>query len=171
LERGYYVVSRSWRDDDEIALELPMPVERMMAHPMVKADANRVALQRGPLVYCLEAVDHRIALDRLVLPIEQKLTVHDLELFGNIKVIRGVGLVQEPVDWARRLYQPQPAPQQVPIAAVPYYLWDNRAAGAMRVWLPLSPEPAVPDAVEQETKANHTTSEVAPREGRRPTSL
>jgi hypothetical protein len=150
IERGYHVVDRTWRDGDEVLLELPMPVERMAAHPKVHADANRVALQRGPLVYCLEAVDHDGSLDALVLPIEQPLTVHDHSLLGDIKIIRGFGLAREPVDWHRRLYQPLPVPKQVPIRAVPYYLWDNRTAGPMRVWLPVSPEFPVAGGIEQQ---------------------
>ena len=154
VEQGYYVVRRTWRDGDELELDLSMPVERIMAHPKVKADANRVALQRGPLVYCLEAVDHDQPLDGLFLPADAPLTVQNHEAFGGIKVIHGTALSLDPTDWHRRLYQPLPEPRRVPITALPYYLWDNREAGSMRVWLPLAPDPTAAGGIEQQAKVS-----------------
>ena len=55
---GYLSIARQWRAGDTIALELPMPAERIYAHPAVKEDVGRVALKRGPLVYCVEETDN-----------------------------------------------------------------------------------------------------------------
>jgi hypothetical protein len=57
VERGYAVLARTWKDGDTIQLELPMPVQRIAAHPNVRANHGLLALQRGPLVYCLESAD------------------------------------------------------------------------------------------------------------------
>ena len=152
VEKGYYVIRRAWNDGDEISLDLAMPVQRIAAHPNVIANAGMTALQRGPLVYCLEAVDHDQPVDDLFLPPDSELTVLNQEHFGGIKVIRGTALNAEQPDWQRRLYQPVPEPRKVPITAVPYYLWDNRKAGTMRVWLPLAPNSPPPGGLEQQAK-------------------
>lgn len=139
LERGYHVIRRTWNNGDEVILDLAMPVQRIAAHPNVTANTGMIALRRGPLVYCLEAVDHDQPLDNVFLPLDNDLTARHNPLFGGIKVIQGTALEMQTPDWHRHLYQPLPEPRQVPITAVPYYLWDNREAGPMRVWLPLAP--------------------------------
>ena len=74
LERGYFVLNRTWKSGDEIKLDLPMPVERIAANPNVKADAGQLAIQRGPLVYCLEVCDNAESLQGLFLPASASLT-------------------------------------------------------------------------------------------------
>ena len=102
------------------------------------------------IVYCLEAVDHDQPLDRLFLPAERALTASHSPLFGGIQVIRGTALQMEDPDWHRHLYQPLPEPREVSLTAVPYYLWDNRDAGPMRVWLPLAPRTPPAGGLEQQ---------------------
>ena len=58
MHNGYIRIERTWQSGDQVELTLPMPVERIEAHPSVRQDAGRVALQRGPVVYCLEEVDN-----------------------------------------------------------------------------------------------------------------
>ncbi len=149
LENGYAVIRHSWKDGDEIQLDLTMPVQRFAAHPSVSSDVGMIALQRGPLVYCLEAVDNEAPLDDLFLPLDSALTVSDRDLFGGIKVIQGTSCRASQPEWTRRLYQPMPELRKVPITAIPYYLWDNRQAGAMRVWLPLAPPSPTSDGLER----------------------
>ena len=60
LEKGYVSLTRHWRRSDDIALYLPMPIRRVVAHELVEADRARVALQRGPIVYCIEGADHEV---------------------------------------------------------------------------------------------------------------
>ena len=74
IELGYAVLEREWQSGDTVTLELPMPVERIHASPRVSADRGRVALQRGPIVYCLEAADNGTDLDLVTLPPESVLT-------------------------------------------------------------------------------------------------
>ena len=150
LERGYYVIRRTWSNGDEIVLDLAMPVQRVAAHPNVAANQGMTAIRRGPIVYCLEAVDHDQPLDSLFLPAERELVASHSPLFGGIQVIRGTALQMEDPDWHRHLYQPLPEPREVSLTALPYYLWDNREAGPMRVWLPLAPRTPPAGGLEQQ---------------------
>jgi len=73
-------------------------------------------------------------------------------LLGGVAVIKGFAQVAEDLEWRGRLYQPLPAARRVPLKAIPYYAWDNRAAGAMRVWLPMAPPTPVASGLESEAK-------------------
>lgn len=134
---GYVTIRRTWAKGDSVLLDLPMPVERLHAHPAVRADAGRVALQRGPLVYCLEGADNPFPLDRVVLPAAATLTArHESGLLGGVTVIDGTADLLEQTDWSDVLYRGTPAGRRVVgIRAIPYYAWDHRAPGEMRVWL------------------------------------
>ena len=131
--KGYVKIARTWKSGDVIQLKLPMPVERVYAHPEVKANSGRVALQRGPIVYCLEAIDNNGHVRNLCLARETKLTASfRKELLGGVMVVRGeaqsVARNGEKLTFAN-----------VPFQAVPYALWDNRQPGEMVVWLPEEP--------------------------------
>jgi DUF1680 family protein len=123
-----------------VTLSLEMPVERIAAHPMIRQDAGQIALQRGPLVYCLEQVDNGPRLANVVLPPDAPLmAVFDDTLPGGAAVIHGTAQRIEPVHWPGGLYQPQDAAnlQRTPFEfrAVPYFMWSNREPGEMRVWV------------------------------------
>jgi DUF1680 family protein len=137
LEQGYVRVERVWQADDRVELELAMPVERMYAHPNVRQDAGLVALQRGPLVYCLEGVDNKVPLHRIVVPGTAELTSHfEPDVLGGVTVIHAQVPVEDDADWEGQLYRSQPVSLQPgAITAIPYYAWDNRQPGEMRVWL------------------------------------
>lgn len=155
IERGYIVLARRWQPGDTTTLNLPMPVQRIVAHPRVKDDVGLVALQRGPLVYCLEACDHSVPLSALYLPSELDATVErEPGLLGGVAVIKGVGLVAPELQWRGKLYQPFPPVQRVKFTAIPYYAWDNRTPGAMRVWLPMCPQTAPAGGLESEAKVS-----------------
>jgi DUF1680 family protein len=128
-------VARTWNRGDEVVLLLDMPVERVYADPRVEADRGRVALQRGPVVFCAEGVDNggharNLALPRGA-PVEARF---EPALFGGAVTLRGRALALERGgDGERRA-------REVDFTAVPYHLWDNREGGEMVVWLPESPE-------------------------------
>lgn len=138
--RGYAYVDREWKNEDRVELDLSMPVERILAHPNVRHDAGCIALQRGPIIYCLEEVDNGANLANLIIPRGAKLTAEfDSTLFGGVGVITGEAVRAEPESWPGGLYQPQTALQfantPVPFKAIPYSLWANREPGEMRVWM------------------------------------
>ncbi len=137
--RGYARIQRSWQRGDRVDLLLPMPVERIKGHPKIEANIGRVALQRGPLVYCLEAVDNGGHVGNLVIPADSPLEAeHRAELLGGVTVIRGPALAVERTAWATLLYQPSrsvPGLRRVEFTAVPYFANANREPGEMMVWL------------------------------------
>ncbi|HEX6970664.1 MAG TPA: beta-L-arabinofuranosidase domain-containing protein [Limnochordia bacterium] len=137
LRRGYARIEREWEEGDTIECELAMPVARIWAHPAVPQDAGLVALQRGPIVYCLEGVDHEVALHRIALPEDRPIRARfDPELLGGVVKLEAEALALDDTGWEGALYRDEPpALRPVRIQAVPYYAWDNRAPGEMRVWL------------------------------------
>lgn len=137
VERGYFVVERTWQTGDVIELNMDMPVRRVLTHPNVKANAGQVALQRGPMVYCLEACDQSAPLSSIYLPATASLTSEwQAGLLGGVMVIKADAFQSEILDWKQKLYQTAGKSKPVTVQAIPYYAWDNRQAGAMKVWLP-----------------------------------
>jgi len=127
MHKGYARIRRKWKDGDVVELDMPMPVRRVRARNEVKADTGRVAIQRGPIVYCFEAVDNDEGLDYVYLPPDAELTTEfRKDLLGGVVVIEGKAM-------ARRRKPAKPAP--VDVVAVPYYAWDHRRAGRMMVWI------------------------------------
>jgi len=136
--KGYARITRVWRSGDKVEIMLPMPVERIHAHPDVRADAGKVAIQRGPVVYCLEEVDNGPNLSDLSLPQDAKLIlgVCDQSL-GGTPVIHGVARRSVMTSqWKRVLYSPVALErEEIAIRAVPYFAWGNRQPGEMLVWI------------------------------------
>lgn len=132
---GYLEIEREW-DDDRIELTFEQTVTRLEVHPEVADDAGRVALKRGPLVYCLEAVDNDRPLHQYEDP-EPTSTAHRPDLLEGVTVIEGEASVPDRQGWDGELYRPadETARERTEFTAVPYYAWDNRDPGAMRVWL------------------------------------
>ncbi|HEY0735915.1 MAG TPA: beta-L-arabinofuranosidase domain-containing protein [Herpetosiphonaceae bacterium] len=143
VENGYAVIRRQWRDGDVVGLELPMPIERVYAHPEVRADVGSAALRRGPLVYCLEQTDLSTPLHQLLLPADAELTARfDDGLLGGVVVLEGEAVALSASGWDDTLYRTAPpASKPSPIRAIPYYAWSNRGAGAMAVWIREQPAP------------------------------
>lgn len=136
-KKGYARVKREWGSGDRITLTLPMPVERMAANPRVRHDAGRVALQRGPVLYCLEQVDNGADLNAISLPVDAKLRVTtDKKLFGGAPVITGKVKRDDPKAFGKELYVAATQKQKpAAIKAVPYFMWNNRNPGEMLVWI------------------------------------
>jgi DUF1680 family protein len=138
-ERGYLVVPRSLREGDTVVLEMPMPVRRVEADPRVEEAAGRVALQRGPLVYCVEQVDHDRPLAVLALSAGgSPRTEKAKDLLGGVVRLVAPATASEPGAEEGALYREAPFPRRstaATLTAVPYGTWDNRAAGPMKVWL------------------------------------
>ena len=135
-ERGYAVLRRTWRDGDTVQLEIEMEAKRLYANPKVRQDAGRVALQRGPLVYCVEAVDNGTGLDGLSLPATAEIRETFMpDVLGGVVALTA-SAERDDADWGTDLYRETP-PERRPAAltAVPYYAWDNRDPGEMLVWL------------------------------------
>lgn len=132
LDHGYATITRDWKAGDTLDLHLPMPVERITANEKVAADRGKVALQRGPIVFCAEGADSPDKHVRnLVLTEPEKLKA-DFESakLNGVEVIRGQAVAYR--------YQKDGtvAHTQKAFTAIPYYAWENRGPGQMEVWLP-----------------------------------
>jgi uncharacterized protein len=138
LEKGYVVIDRKWGNHDKISLILPMPVERMYSHPAVRQNVNHVSIQRGPIVYCIEGTDNVSNLHDIILPSNTVFHAqYDEQLLGGIVKITGKAVLLESESWGDTLYQSSaPEEKMIELVAVPYYAWDNREPGPMRVWIP-----------------------------------
>ena len=136
VERGYLRIERLWQRDDVVELRLEMPVERVYAHPAVRQDAGRVAVQRGPLVYCLEEVDNTAPPHRIALPRTGSLVANlDADLLGGLTTIGGPAVIEVAADGVPLYGDDPPALQPGRLTAVPYYAWANRRQGQMAVWI------------------------------------
>ncbi|MCL2571052.1 MAG: glycoside hydrolase family 127 protein [Defluviitaleaceae bacterium] len=135
VKDGYAYITREWETGDIVELNLPMEPKRMYANTAVRADIGTVALQRGPIVYCLEEVDNGPNLAALHLPRDAKLLPKKTNLkgLGDVVLIEAEGLR---IESSSDLYSDTP-PQSKPaiLRAVPYYSWGNRESGGMRVWI------------------------------------
>ena len=137
-EKGYVVLRRAWREGDRVELDLPMPVRRLEGHPLIEESVDRVALSRGPIVYCVEQADVAAPLPTLRLPGRAPLRPERVDLLGGVAVLRGEASALA-VPAQAPLYGAAARPRTTgPVAftAVPYCTWDNRDAGPMRVWIP-----------------------------------
>lgn len=144
LPGTYAEIRRTWHGGDTVRLYLPMPVRRMESHPYVLENNGRVALMRGPLLYCVEEADHPGAdLRNLILPGDSALAAsYRADLLGGAVMLVGRGLVARPdPGWDWQLYRTVEAAsvpdeaRPVEITAIPYFAWANREPGAMQVWL------------------------------------
>jgi DUF1680 family protein len=132
LVRGYAVLKRRWKAGDTVRLSLPMPVRRVVSDDRVAANHGRVALERGPIVYAVEAVDNGGDVFNLVLPDDAPLSALPRpDLLGGVTVITGRALGLYAADDGRAV-----AAREQDFLAVPYNVWSNRGEDRMAVWLP-----------------------------------
>lgn len=133
LEEGYLKLARVWTNGDTIELSLAMPVMRVRSNTLVRETIGKVALQRGPLVYCLEEQDNGANLAALILPAESEFIV-EFEEELNVPILRGEA--KRYVSNTDELYTTaEPKAETVTITAIPYFAWDNCKSGEMLVWL------------------------------------
>jgi DUF1680 family protein len=139
-KNGYLAIRRAWKTGDAILYAMDMPIRAVYANPAVRQLEGRVALQRGPIVFCLEGADHgQIQLDRISVS-EQDIAGFTVrrqpELLSGVVTLHGHGKVIEAAGWNETLYRSSPPDEKdIEITAVPYCVWDNREPGEMRVWL------------------------------------
>jgi hypothetical protein len=132
IEKGYVSLRRNWKKGDVITLTLPMPVRRVVANEQVAADRGRVALQRGPIVYCAEWPDNPSGYVRnLLLPDSAKLSAEFRpDLLNGVTVIKSRSLALS-FDAEGSVIK-----NEQDFTAIPYYAWANRGRGEMIVWIP-----------------------------------
>ncbi|MFB6296339.1 MAG: glycoside hydrolase family 127 protein [Halobacteriales archaeon] len=135
-------IEREWAPGDEVAFDADFPVRFLRGHPAVRATAGDVAIQRGPIVYCLEGTDSPRPLHQIRLDPEGDVAVdHDPDLLDGVTTIDLPVVVPELSSWDDGdLYRPDSATGTEPttVRAIPYYGWANRGEDEMRVWVDAS---------------------------------
>lgn len=145
--QGYHWIRRAWQPGDRITISMALEPRLTVANPRVDATRGALAIERGPLVYCLEATDNAEAEHLADLRIDPHAPLterFEAGLLGGVHVITARGWRTSAAAWNACLYQPYPVPDTGPTAtlsAVPYYAWANRGAGAMQVWIPRGRQP------------------------------
>lgn len=138
IRKGYVRLRRRWQTGDCIELLFCMLVERVQAHPSVRHDSGRVALQRGPIVYCLEEKDNGKDLHDVLLPRHNELVTKkgSSDMLKGIPVIVGKAFRRDAGEWKGSLYRTsQYRLRPCEIMAIPYFMWANREDGEMLVWI------------------------------------
>ncbi|WP_210490371.1 glycoside hydrolase family 127 protein [Rufibacter aurantiacus] len=132
MERGYAVIDRKWKKGDRLELDFPMEVKKVVAKDSLTYNQNRIALQRGPLVYCVEGVDNGKEAWNMVVPEDTRFeaTFNQQLLNGVVALKAEVPVISVSADGLSTVTQ------RKTITAIPYYSWANRGKSPMQVWLP-----------------------------------
>ncbi len=140
MEHGYACIDKMWKAGDRVSVELPMPIRRVVANAKVVADHGRVALQRGPLVYCAEGIDNPDGkvLNIFVPDTARFTTEFRPSLLGGVEVIRGtaIGTFERENGGVGE--------REKPFVAIPYYAWANRGSSEMNIWFGTSASTTMP---------------------------
>lgn len=141
MEKGYAVINRTWKRGDKILMELPMETEKVLANENVKDDQFRFALQRGPLMYCLEGADNLdSAVQNIVVDRNAAVqAVYRPDLLNGVTVLEMDGTSTK-----RQLNSDELIHTRQKVTAIPYYSWANRGPGDMTVWIPFEASAAKP---------------------------
>lgn len=132
MESGYAVVTRTWKKGDVIRLQLPMTVQKIISNDKVANNKGKMALQFGPIIYCLESPDNFGVTSNLIVPVTSKLyPQYKPELLHGMMVLTGEGLAVA-IDAEKNTISTKPQT----ITAIPYYAWAHRGKGEMTVWIP-----------------------------------
>ena len=132
VESGYLVIEREWKMGDQVTYDLPMQVNRLVSSADLKFDNNRVAIQRGPMVYCVEGADNDNKAWNFILPSTVDFEISDQTILDEpIKALSAmVPLLSVSADGSSL------QTEKKKITAIPYYTWANRGKNEMQVWLP-----------------------------------
>lgn len=144
IENGYAVIERKWNKGDKITFDLPMPVRTVGADGRIKDDAGKIAIQRGPLIYCAEWPDNSEGkVLNLVINNESVFSTEFVpDLLGGTQIIKTSGFqTKKALDGKIENLEKEP------VTLIPYAFWNNRGPGQMMVWLPMKSESAKPPTV------------------------
>ncbi|WP_302749922.1 glycoside hydrolase family 127 protein [uncultured Prevotella sp.] len=137
----YATVTRTWKKGDVVTLSMPMRTRLIEANPLVEESRGQVAVQRGPIVYCLESNDLGGArIDDIAIPLNAKFTPVDMTIDGSrVKALEAEVINRSEPSWKGQLYREATAKKHTQtVRFIPYYAWGNRGKSEMTVWIPAS---------------------------------
>jgi DUF1680 family protein len=131
---GYALVERVWKEGDQIVYEMPMQIRSIVSRTELSQDAGRIALQRGPLVYCVEGADNEGKAWNIIAPLGAKFSVEEFSILGErmMSLVADLPVVNSSAD-GQAVFT-----EEKKVRAIPYYAWCNRGSNQMQVWLPVS---------------------------------
>jgi DUF1680 family protein len=134
VKDGYALVEREWRNGDEVQYEMPMPIRSIVSRDELMQNNGRIALQRGPLVYCVEGADNDGQAWNILAPIStnystEKFSILDEQVISLVAELPTVNVAADGLSITT---------QKKKVRAIPYYTWCNRGSNQMQVWLPTS---------------------------------
>jgi DUF1680 family protein len=144
VTNGYLRIERAWASGDVVELDLLMTPRLTAGHPWIESTRGCVAIEYGPLVYCLEQADQQAPVYDLEIDPAAPLTATwQPDLLDGVAVVRGSGFVIDRAAWDGLLYRPfspgAATPKQpAELTAIPVYAWANRGPNAMKIWVPLA---------------------------------
>jgi hypothetical protein len=131
---GYAVVDREWKDGDVVEYKIPMTIKKVVARNELKLDNNRMALQRGPLVYCVEGADNNGKAWNILSPKDAVYTTENMDIVNEnvVSLVSYLPVLKISDDGLSA------NTNSIKVRAIPYYTWCNRGSNPMQVWLPIS---------------------------------
>ena len=132
-KQGYAVINRTWKKNDKVQVNLPMEVKRVVANQKIKEDIGKIALQRGPLMYCAEWADNNGKTSNLIIPSTINFTTE-----YRPEMLNGITVIKSQVPAIIISNNQSIATVQQAFTAIPYYSWANRGKGEMMMWFPVS---------------------------------
>ncbi len=137
LQHGYLVIDRQWKKGDVVTVHFDMAIRTVKANRRVAADQGRIAVERGPLVYCAEGADNQgFSIFNFLMPRQPQFTVADQQINGKRDVNFLVKAISVKGKAVEQDAQGNPTVQDATLTMIPYYAWNHRGPGLMEVWMP-----------------------------------
>ena len=138
-KESYKIITKTWKKGDTVELDLPMKTKLIEANPLAEEIRGQVAVQRGPIIYCLESNDLNGAhLDDIIIPSDAEFIPVDTTLEGShVTMLETTALCRNEASWKNTLYRESTTKyNQVKISLIPYYAWGNRGKSEMEIFIP-----------------------------------
>ncbi|HRR28285.1 MAG TPA: glycoside hydrolase family 127 protein [Victivallales bacterium] len=135
---GYIKISKQWKKGDNIELSIEMPIIQLEAHPAARQNCGKIAIKRGPFIYCLEEIDNGKNLNDICLLRKSQFTAKKIrdKKIGNFIAIFANSIKRSEKKWKNKLYSKEPSTlEKRKVMAIPYAFWGNRKAGEMITWI------------------------------------
>jgi Uncharacterized protein conserved in bacteria len=152
IEKGYFSINRAWKKGDKVEVHFDMEARTVKANPAVEADRGKIAVERGPIVYCAEWPDNDFNIFSIIL---NKKPVFKVETKKDL--LYGINTIQTDAQSLSYDAQGKLVAKDVKLNMIPYYAWAHRGSGDMAVWLPVdlsATRPAMPPTIASESKVN-----------------